>query len=66
MVVAVKTPPQSDYGSEIKIETTDQILEPAANARQGVTGHNVRYVLIASLAGVVIFFAVIYLLFFAG
>jgi len=34
------------------------------SARQGVTGHNVRYVLGFSLAAVVIAFIVIYLLFF--
>ena len=32
-------------------------------ARQGVTGHNVRYVLTLSLGGVVVVFGVIYLLF---
>jgi hypothetical protein len=33
-------------------------------ARQGATGHNVRYVLIWGLAGVIIAFAIIYILFF--
>jgi hypothetical protein len=35
-------------------------------ARQGVTGHNVRYVLGFGLAGIVIAFAIIYLFFFAA
>lgn len=35
-------------------------------ARQAVTGHNVRYVLIVGLAAVVVAFAVIYAVFFAG
>ncbi|MFY9840311.1 MAG: hypothetical protein WAK55_28350 [Xanthobacteraceae bacterium] len=34
-------------------------------ARQGVTGQNVRYVLWFALAGVIIAFAVIYLFYFA-
>ena len=34
-------------------------------ARQGVTGQNVRYVLWFGLGGVIIAFAVIYLLYFA-
>jgi hypothetical protein len=34
-------------------------------ARQGVTGHNVRYVLGFGLAGVVVAFAIIWLVYFA-
>jgi hypothetical protein len=34
-------------------------------ARQGVTGHNVRYVLVWGLAGIVVAFVVVYLAFFA-
>jgi len=34
-------------------------------ARQGVTGHNVRFVLAASLAAVVVAFVVIYIAYFA-
>jgi hypothetical protein len=34
------------------------------DARQGVTGHNVRYVLGFGLAGIVIAFAAIYLIYF--
>jgi hypothetical protein len=36
----------------------------APRARQGVTGHNVRYVLIAGTAGVIVLFAIIYLYYF--
>ena len=39
------------------LKTTDQ-------ARQGVTGHNVRYVLVFGLVGVAIAFAIIYLVYF--
>ena len=34
-------------------------------ARQGVTGHNVRYVLLAGLTGVVVLFAIAYIAYFA-
>lgn len=38
---------------------------PAQKARQGVTGHNVRYVLGFSIAGVVILFVIVWLAYFA-
>jgi hypothetical protein len=38
---------------------------PAQQARQGVTGHNVRLVLGFSTAAVVIVFAIIWLIYFA-
>jgi hypothetical protein len=38
---------------------------PAAQARQGVTGHNVRLVLGFSLAAVVIAFTIIWIVYFA-
>jgi hypothetical protein len=41
-----------------------RVVEETTRARQGVTGHNVRYVLIFGLAGVIIAFAIIYLMFF--
>ena len=63
-MVLVKNPPQPDYGSEIR--DGDHVTEPATNARQGVTEHNVRYVLLASLAGVVVTFALIYVFFFVA
>jgi hypothetical protein len=37
----------------------------ATRARQGVTGHNVRYVLGFGLAGVVVAFVVVYIVYFA-
>ena len=41
------------------------VVAPEVAARQGVTGHNVRYVLGWGLAGVVVAFAIVYLLFHA-
>jgi hypothetical protein len=45
-------------GSESEVERS------TTQARQGVTGHNVRYVLIASIAGVVALFALVYAIYF--
>jgi hypothetical protein len=47
-----------EYGATPQTET-------ATEARQGVTGHNVRYVLFFSIAAVVVAFALIYAAFFA-
>jgi hypothetical protein len=37
---------------------------PARRARQGVTGHNVRYVLGFGLVGIIVAFLIVYLIFF--
>jgi hypothetical protein len=39
-------------------------VAPARQARQGVTGHNVRYVLGFSIAAVIIVFGIIWLIYF--
>ena len=39
--------------------------QQARKARQGVTGHNVRYVLGFGIAGIVILFVIIWLFYFA-
>lgn len=41
-----------------------QTVETRAEARQGVTGHNVRYVLAISLVSVIVLFAIVYYAFF--
>ncbi len=61
-MVLVKTPPQPDYGTEIR--DGDRVNQPATNARQGVTEHNVRYMLAAGLAGVLAMLVLVYLFFF--
>jgi len=63
-MVLVKTPPQPDYGTEIT--DGDTVAKPAANARQGVSEQNVRYVLAAGLFGVVVVFVLVYAFFFAA
>jgi hypothetical protein len=42
----------------------EQIIETTTEARQGVTGHNVRYVLVWSTGGVIVAFVIVYFLFF--
>jgi len=62
MVTTTKVPASPDYRPEEK--SGDRVFEPTDNARAGVTGHNVRYVLSLGLIGVVVLFALIYLVFF--
>jgi hypothetical protein len=45
---------------------TPPMKKNTIRARGGVTGHNVRYVLAFGLAGIIIAFTVIALLFFGG
>lgn len=42
----------------------DQVVESTTEARQGVTGHNVRYVLVISLVAAVAAMVVAYFMFF--
>jgi hypothetical protein len=42
-----------------------RIVKGATEAREGVTGHNVRYVLLASLTGIVVIFAGLWLYYFS-
>ena len=42
----------------------EQIVETTTEARQGVTGHNARYVLIWGTGGVIFVFVIAYVLFF--
>jgi hypothetical protein len=43
-----------------------RVVKATTEARQGVTGHNVRTVLAVSLAAIVVLFAAIYLFYFAS
>ena len=63
-MVVVKRPASPDYGSEV--DAGEKVMSPTNNARGGVSNHNVRNVLIASTAGLVVLFGAVYLLFFAG
>ena len=44
----------------------EQIVESTTEARQGVTGNNVRYVLVWGIGGVIVAFVIVYFLFFRG
>lgn len=43
----------------------DPVTQPATEARQGVTGHGARYVLLFSLGGVILAFALIFAVFWS-
>jgi hypothetical protein len=45
-------------------QKSERAIVPTVRARQGVTGHNVRYVLGFGLAGIVVAFLVVYLIYF--
>jgi hypothetical protein len=49
---------------EVDQNATQTSAVPARRARQGVTGHNVRYVLGFGLVGVVVAFLIVFLIFF--
>jgi hypothetical protein len=58
--------PQSPQDREwSREETVHSPVLPKDEARQGVTGHNVRYVLGIGLAAVILVFLIIYLVYFA-
>jgi hypothetical protein len=46
-------------------QSEQRTVMPTQEARQGVTGHNVRYVLGISMAAVIVAFAVLYVIYFA-
>jgi hypothetical protein len=56
---------EADRQAEHTRQTEHTSVMPAPRARQGVTGHNVRYVLGFGLIGVVVAFVVVYLVYFA-
>jgi hypothetical protein len=45
-------------------EGNPRVVKNTTEAREGVTGHNVRHVLLVSLGGIVILFAGLWLYFF--
>jgi hypothetical protein len=58
-----KPEPQAGEWSERQTEHAPVL--PAQNARQGETGHNVRYVLGFGLLAIIVAFFIIYLIYFA-
>lgn len=57
--------PVTQPGEWSKQQTEHTPVLPAQNARQGATGHNVRYVLGFGMLAVVVAFAVVYLAYLA-
>jgi hypothetical protein len=55
---------QAPEYQEAERQTAHQPVIPTPQARQGVTGHNVRYVLGFGLAAVVAAFVIIYIVYF--
>jgi hypothetical protein len=62
-------PPHEDAAMERSPERSSGTGKPtqksANEAREGVVGHNVRYMLLFGLAGVIVAFAIVYGYFFA-
>lgn len=57
--------PRSDFRPTSPPEVREDSME-TNKTRQGVTGHNVRYVLYFGLAGVIVGFVLVYLMVFGG
>jgi hypothetical protein len=53
--------PEYKEGVDQRPEVSNRPIVPATQARAGVTGHNVRYVLAAGLAAVIVAFVIVYL-----
>ena len=55
---------RTEFGQR-HLRSDQRTVVPTEQARQGVTGHNVRYVLGVGIAAVIIAFAALYLIYFA-
>jgi hypothetical protein len=55
---------EADRRTAREAASTSQAVVPAQRARQAVTGHNVRYVLGFGMAGIVVAFLIVYLVYF--
>jgi hypothetical protein len=55
---------RTEFGQR-HLQSEQRTVVPTQEARQGVTGHNVRYVLGIGLAAVIVAFAVLYAFYFA-
>jgi hypothetical protein len=51
--------------AEPRLQSDVRTVVPTQQARQGVTGHNVRYVLGIGLAAAIVAFVVLYAIYFA-
>jgi hypothetical protein len=53
-------PRSRQRGSDVNVSVGDAPVKSTTEARQGVTGHNVRYVLGFGVLAIIIAFAVVY------
>jgi hypothetical protein len=59
-----RAPEYKEVDQNVDLTATQHPTLPARRARQGVTGHNVRYVLGFGLAGVIVAFIIVFVIFF--
>lgn len=59
-----RAPEYKEADRKVDRMAAQQPVLPARRARQGVTGHNVRYVLGFGLVGIIVAFIIVYLIFF--
>lgn len=66
MQTATQNPPETREQPDVRDTASGRkIVTTETRARQGVMGHNVRYVLAWGLVGVIIALAIVYYVFFA-
>jgi hypothetical protein len=63
--MSMNSPQDRSVFGQRHLQNEQRTVVPTQQARQGVTGHNVRYVLGIGLAAVVVAFAALYIIYFA-
>ena len=63
--MSMNSPQDRSVSAEPRLQSDVRTVVPTQQARQGVTGHNVRYVLGIGLAAAIVAFVVLYAVYFA-
>jgi hypothetical protein len=63
--MSMSSPQDRTVFGQRHLQSEHRTVVPTQQARQGVTGHNVRYVLGIGTAAVIVAFAVLYAIYFA-
>ena len=63
--MSMNSPQDRSVFGQRHLQSEQRTVVPTQQARQGVTGHNVRYVLGIGLAAAIVAFAVLYAVYFA-
>ena len=63
--MSVSSPQNRPLFGQRHLQSGQRTIVTTQQARQGVTGHNVRYVLGIGIAAVIVAFAVLYAIYFA-